>query len=256
MTSLPIILPYGYVPLVNQNDQISIGQKIAENRAPQEEIINIAQELGISLRKAKKIVQKNPGDPVKQGEIIAVKRSLFGMKNEAIVSKIDGIVIRYERDTGNLYVRTSYNNLTKEFVSPVDGIVSLCDNEKIVISVEKDVIIGTNATEAQAEGDVFIFENVPFAQQLFLLDSRVIGKVVVAQSLSRESVTKGIAVGAAGFVGVQIQPVDIQYVREKHAHIPVIQIEEASLKTLATWKNKKIYLDGQSRSIVLLQTRV
>ena len=253
MTSLPILLPYGYVALITQNDSVKIGQKIAENRAPQEEIINIAQELGISLRKARKLVQKNPGDPVRQGEIIALKKSLFGVKKEAIVSKIDGIVVKYERDTGNLYVRTSYNNLTEEFISPVDGVVSLCDNEKIVISVEKNVVLGTSATEAQTEGEVFTFEDAPAANQFFLLDSKVIGKVVVAESLTRENVTKGIAVGAVGFVGAQIEPSDIEYVRQKHAHIPVIQIDQDGLKTLLAWKNKKIYLDGQARAIILLQ---
>ncbi len=253
MTSLPFLLPYGYVSLVNQNDTITIGQIIAENRAPQEEIINIAQELGISLRKAKKLIQKNPGDPVRQGEIIAIKKSFFGVKKEAIVSKIDGIVIKYERETGNLFVRTSYNNLTNKFVSPVAGVVSLCDNEKIVISVEQNVVIGTNATEAQVEGDVFIFENSAAANQLFLLDSKIIGKVVVAESLTREGITKGIAVGAAGFISTQIDPNDIEYVRQKHAHVPVMQIDQESLKTLTAWKNKKIYLDGQTRSIILLQ---
>jgi hypothetical protein len=252
MTALPIFLPYGYIPLVKINDQVSNGQKIAENQAPQEEVINIAQELGISLRKAKKLIQKNPGDPVEQGEIIAIKRSFFGVKKEAIVSKIKGIVIKYERDTGNLYVRTSYDNLTKEFISPVAGVVTLCDNEKIVIAVEKNVVVGTNANEAQVEGEVYIFEG-PAATQLFLMDSNVSGKVVVAQSLTRESVTKGIAVGAVGFVGADVAPNDIQYVREKHAHVPVMQIDQDSLKTLQTWKNKKIYLDGQARSIILLQ---
>jgi hypothetical protein len=165
---------------------------------------------------------------------------------------MNGIVIRYERETGNLYVRTSYNNLTKEFVSPVAGVVTLCDNEKIVIAVEKNVVIGTNASEAQAEGDIYIFEGAA-ATQLFLMDSSVSGKVVVAQSLTRESVTKGIAVGAVGFVGADVAPSDIEYVRQKHAHVPVMQIDKEALKTLLTWKNKKIYLDGQARSIVLLQ---
>jgi len=36
------------------------GTMLAQNTAPQEEIINIAQELGISIRKARKLVQKNP----------------------------------------------------------------------------------------------------------------------------------------------------------------------------------------------------
>src|SRR3712207_4352849 len=101
MTALPILLPYGFSPLVKQNDVITAGQKIAQNTAPQEEIINIAKELRISLRKAKKVLKKNPGDAIKQGEVIALKKKFFGIQKEAVISKINGTIVKYERDTGD-----------------------------------------------------------------------------------------------------------------------------------------------------------
>lgn len=253
MTSLPILLPYGFSPLVKQHDSVSAGQKIAENTAPQEEIINIARELGISLRSAKKVLKKNPGDAIAKGEIIAIKEKFFGMQKESVVSKITGTIIKYERDTGDLYIRTSYVNLTKEFVSPVDGVVTLCDNDKIVIAVDKNVVLGTNATEAKGEGEVYLFEGSNSPNQLFFLDSKATGKIIVALNLNRESLTKGIALGAIGFIGAEIEPRDIEYIRQKHATVPVIQIEQEALQKLTAWKNKKIYLDGQARSIILLQ---
>ena len=253
MTSLPILLPYGFSPLVKLNDLISAGQKIAENTAPQEEIINIPKELRISIRKAKKVLQKNPGDAVAQGEVIALKKKFLGMQKEAVISKIAGTILKYERDTGDLYIRTSYTNLTDSFVSPVDGIVTLCDNEKIVISVEKNVVLGTAATEAKGEGEVYFFETSSLANQIFFIDNKVSGKIVIAERLNRESLTKGIALGAVGFIGIGIEPEDIEYVRQKHKTIPVMQIDHDTLQKLAIWNNKKIYLDGQSRSAVLLQ---
>lgn len=253
MTSLPILLPYGFSPLVKLNDVITAGQMIAQNTAPQEEIINIARELGISLRKAKKVLQKNPGDAITQGEVIALKKKFFGLHKEAVISKISGTIVKYERDTGDLYIRTSYTNLTDNFVSPVDGIVSLCDNEKIVIAVDKNVVIGTNATEGKGEGELFIFEASSNANQLFFIDNNVSGKIVVAESLSRESLTKGIALGATGFLSIGIEPNDIEYVRQKHSNVPVMDVDTESFAQLVAWKNKKIYLDGQSRSVILLQ---
>jgi hypothetical protein len=253
MTSLPILLPYGFSSLVKQNDTITAGQMIAQNTAPQEEIINIAKELRISIRKARKVVQKNPGDSVSEGDVLAIKKKFFGMHKEAVISKIAGTILKYERDTGDLYIRTSYANLTDNFVSPVDGIVSLCDNGKIVISVEKNVLLGTNATEAKGEGEVYIFEESSSANQIFFIDNRVTGKIVVGKSLNRESLTKGIALGAAGFIGTDLEPSDIEYVRQKHDHVPVMQIDQEALQILLPWKNKKIYLDGQARSIILLQ---
>lgn len=253
MTTLPILLPYGFSPLVNEREVIVAGQPVAKNTAPQEEIINIPQELRISIRKAKKVLQKNPGDSVAIGEIIALHKKFFGMQKESVVSKITGTILKYERDTGDLYIRTSYTNFTDTIISPVDGIVSLCDNKKIVISVEKNVMLGTNATEAAGEGELYFFTESSSANQLFFLDSKVTGKIVVAGNITRESLTKGIALGATGFVGTEILPADIEYVRRKHKEFPVIQVEQESLQHLQAWKNKKIYLDGQTRSIILLQ---
>jgi hypothetical protein len=253
MTSLPILLPSGFSSLVKINDAITAGQKIAENTAPQEEVINIAKELDISLREAKTAIKKNPGDAVREGDVLAIKKKLLGIQKEAVICKITGTVTRYERDTGELFIRNSYASLTKEFVSPVDGIVTLCDNNKIVISVNKDVVLGVNATGATGEGEVYIFEESSSANQLFYLDSKAIGKIVVAENLNKESLTKGIALGAVGFIATVITPEDIEYVRQKHSQVPVIQVEQESLKKVTEWKNKKIYLDGQAKSIILLQ---
>lgn len=252
MTNLPILLPDGFSPLVQINDVITSGQKIAQNTNPDEEIINVAKELGISLRKVKKVLKKNPGDAIAQGEVIAIRKRFFGFQKESVISKISGTIIKYERDTGDLYIRTSYASLTKEFVSPVDGIVTLCDNGKIVIAVDKNIVLGLNATDAKGEGEIYLFEGSTSTNQLFFLDSKAIGKIVLGVNLNRESLTKGIALGAAGFIGTEIEPGDIEYIRQKHADVPVIQVDQDALQQLTTWKNKKIYLDGQARSIILL----
>src|SRR5216683_6260405 len=109
MTSLPIELPVGFIPLVVTGDTVTAGQVIAKKDAPKDEVVNIIQGLKVSRSHARKVLKKNPGDRIIPGDIIAVKKSLFGKVLATVTSQISGIIIRYERDTGNLVVRTDHD---------------------------------------------------------------------------------------------------------------------------------------------------
>src|SRR5438105_2270087 len=133
MTSLPVLLSKGFSPLVKSGDVVTVGQILAQNIYKDDVIINLPNDLAIPLAKVKKVLKKNPGDTLSEGEIIAVKKSFLGVHQDAIISRISGTILRYERDTGNLVIKTSYATLTENLLSPVDGTVALCDNEKIII---------------------------------------------------------------------------------------------------------------------------
>ncbi len=261
MTALPILLPDGFAPLIKENDSVTIGQPIAQKFIKDEEIINIPKQLSISLSQAKKVVKKNPGERVKKGEVIALKKGFLGMQQEAVISRVEGIVTRYERDTGNLAIRTSRESLTEDIISPVDGIVSMCDNKKIVINTEKNVITGEKSAGTSGEGEVFILEESlsetngeENTNLLYFLDSRAIGKIVVGGNLTRDVLVKGIGIGAIGIIGTNIADEDIAHILEKKMETPVIQIEVGKIEPLRLWSGKKAYLDAESKSIVLLHS--
>ena len=77
MTSLPIEIPEGFIPLVTEGDIVTAGQIIAKKEAPQDEIVNILQGLNIPRKHAKKVLKKSPGERINPGDIIAIKKNWY-----------------------------------------------------------------------------------------------------------------------------------------------------------------------------------
>ncbi len=254
MTPLPIELPEGFVPLVKEGDSVTIGQILAKKDAPQDEVVNIIAALKVSRSHAKKVLKKGPGERIEPGDIIAVKKSLFGKEKGKIVSQISGTVIRYERDTGNFVVRLDHEIADLELISPVAGTVSICNNREIVIDttdafVSNGVTIGTTG-----EGTLLVLRESFEAgsdNALYYIDSRAEGKMVLVKSLTRDMVIKGESIGVNGFIGLTIDNDDISYLQQKQLPIPVIEVTQELVSHLQSWENKKIMIEVQSKAIIL-----
>ena len=255
MTALPIELPVGFIPLVQVGDRVTVGQVIAKKDAPQDEIVNILQSLNISRRLAKKVLKKSPGERINPGDIIAVKKNFFGKVLGTITTQISGTVIRYERDTGNLVVRTDIETSELEFISPVAGIVSLCNNKEIVIQTQNAFISVGVAIGNAGEGSLLVlkesFEEEGSDNTLFYLDSRAEGKIVLVKTLTRDLIIKGDSIGAVGFLGTAISNEDIAYLEQKQLQIPVVEITKELVSQIYPWENKKIKIETKTKAIIL-----
>jgi len=256
MIALPILLPDGFTSLLSVGDTVAIGQALAERTTSSEEVINIAEELGLPLHAVSKTLMKNPGESVNAGDILALKKHFPGWKKEAIVSKVQGTISRYERDTGKLVIQTSYQSLTENIPSPVDGVVALCDNEKIVINTNKNIAAAIASSGKSAVGEIFILEESFTGEAtdslVFRLGSGAVGKIVVAGALPREALMKGIGMGGVGVIASNIAEEDMAYLGQKNISTPVMAINHDILKKLVMWKGKKVFMDAPSKSIIFL----
>jgi hypothetical protein len=145
VTQLPISLPSGFTPLVKANDKVASGTVLAQKTAVAEHVLSLTDVFSISPNEARKTLLKAPGENVAKGETIAVRKRLFGKKH-VITSNISGVVLRFERDTGNLVIQANSEQVNSTVISPVDGIVTLCDNEKIVVSSPTKGVSGIKGT--------------------------------------------------------------------------------------------------------------
>lgn len=254
MTALPIELPVGFIPLVQVGDRVTVGQVIAKKDAPEDEVVNILQSLNISRRHAKKVLKKSPGERINPGDIIAVKKNFFGKVLGTITTQISGTVIRYERDTGNLVVRTDIETSELEFISPVAGTVSLCNNKEIVIQTQDAFISVGVAIGNAGEGSLLVLKE-SFGEEadntLFYLDSRAEGKIVLVKTLTRDLIIKGDSIGAVGFLGTAISNEDIAYLEQKQLQIPVVEITKELVSQIYPWENKKIKIETKTKAIIL-----
>jgi hypothetical protein len=255
MTSLPIELPVGFSPLVSVGDTVTPGFVIAQKSAPQDETVNILEALHISRRQAKHVLKKSPGDRISAGDVIAVKKNFFGKVQGTITSSIAGVILRYERDTGNLVVRTDHDASSLEINSPVAGTVTLCNNKEIVIETKHALISEGVALGKSAEGTLLVlkesFEDTGSDNALYYLDSRAGGKIVLVHRLTRDLIIKGDSIGSAGFLGMEISDDDITYLQEREIQLPVLEINDKLVKELDAWENKNIMVDIHSKAIIL-----
>lgn len=262
MTTLPIQLAHGTSSKVNPGDSVIAGQKIAERSSQTDYIINLVNEFSFPSEKVRKLLKVKPGDQVRPGDILAVKKNLLGLSEVRIISKVSGTFSRYERDTGNLVIALDTEKSIEDIVSPVDGIVQMCDNNKIIIGTEKDVFIGTKGAGGNASGEVYILEGA-FPREdknskesdislYYDLDSRAIGKIIIGGVFPRDFLIKSIGMGAAGIIGNAIKDEDIEYLTHRHLQVPIIEIDNSQIKQILKWKNKKLFLNTREKAVIVL----
>lgn len=261
MTNLPVQLPPGYIPVVQEGQSVAVSQVIAKKNIKEQETINIARAFSIPLSKAAKTLKKFPGDDVKIGDILAVKKSFLGIEKEALISKREGRIANYERGSGELIIKTGEQAEIRELFSPVAGTVTMCNNEKIVIATDKDVIAADGGWGETAEGEVFVLQSsfasgnaeLTIDSIAFQLDSRAIGKIVIAKKASKEFLLKGIGIGAKGMIVIDIPEEDLSYIAGKKFQTPILSVNNESVSNLLSWEGRKVFVDGKAKAVILLQ---
>lgn len=255
MTSLPIDLPEGFIPTISNGDTVSVGKILAKKDAPLDEVINIMQALNVSRKDAKRILKKGPGERIAPGDVIALHKSFLGKVKGKITSQISGIILRYERDTGNLYVRTDITPSSLELISPVAGVVSLCNNREIQIETNDAYVSTGIALGSTGEGTLHIlkesFDENGSDNVLYYLDSRLEGKIVLVHTITRDLVIKGESIGVTGFLGVSIGDQEVDYLQKSGEKLPVLEIADELVIKLHAWENKNVIIDIANKAIVL-----
>lgn len=105
MISLPIDIPQGFTPTVSEKDVVTAGQVIAKKSEKRDIVISLSEVFREPIRIVSQFLLKNPGDSVKVGDTLAKKAGTLGFNSLKLESKVDGTVLRFERDTGNLVIR-------------------------------------------------------------------------------------------------------------------------------------------------------
>jgi hypothetical protein len=255
MTALPFELPPGFTPLVDKGATVTIGQVIAQKEVPKNEIINIIEVLNLSRKDARNALRKGPGDMMAPGEIIAVKKDFFGKVKKSITSSISGMIIRYERDTGNLVVRSDATLSSLEIISPVAGTVTLCNNREIVIQTSDALVSQGVSLGTSGEGELFVlqesFDDNSSDNALYYLDSKAAEKIVLMHTITRDIVIKGSSIGVAGFLGLEIPNEEIVYLQKKGNTVPVLEITQDFIPKLASWERRKVMIEIGSKAIIL-----
>ena len=250
MTLLPILLPEGFAPKVSVNDKLTAGDIIAEKKEKgADEVIHVSRILGIPPKTIIKHLRKHLGDGVLKNQILAEKAGIFGGKK--IISDFSGTVIKIDEEAGDVYIHTGQSSKNPAtIVSPVEGTVDFCNNEKIVIKTDRETLVAKEAKGEDLRGELYLIEGeeVNFEK----ITSEVSKKIVLGKNFEKGSIFKAFGLGALGIVGVEIKQGDLEDVEEKGIKSPVLEIEEADYSKLLKHKQSQVYLDPKNKALVVL----
>ncbi|MEK7605841.1 MAG: hypothetical protein AAB478_04965 [Patescibacteria group bacterium] len=274
MTSLPIPLPKGYKPIVKKGDTVKAGQTVAtvdpdtasqvasvdEAVQDNEVVIDLSSAMAASGDAIRKYLSCGPGDSILKGDVIAKKPKALGLKREEIITTVSGTIVRYERDTGRLFIRTEGKEKNEaspfvspaEITSPLEGIVTVCNNDAIVIESDSTDLVGIQGRGGTARGRVVVIqppegERVVSGAQI---TKDAIGAILLLPDIDKEAVAKAAAIGTSGIIGTDIKEDLFAYLQSRKIDLPVISVAPETGKKIIRSKND-IVIHGQERTIIL-----
>ncbi len=256
MVSLPIPLPKDATVFVKQGEAVNKGQLLAKQEASDEHVIHVAQVLHVAPHKVEGLLLRRPGDSLEKGDVIATKKKSMGFSKVKLLSNISGMITRLDSETGDLTVGGEIGE-TKEIISPIDGVVQMCNNEQIVIDTNESIVQGISGFGKNAQGPIYVLPSVltpADSQQLMIqLNSSITNKVVLARSLHRDALIKAIGLESLGIIATTILPEDIEYLIQRNMLVPIVLIEEDQLVKLSKKSGKNAYLEGSTSTILFLE---
>ena len=195
------ILPLKGDVIVKQGDRVKPDDVVARTVLPGNVVpINVANKLGIPPEDIEIVMQKKPGDPIKQGEVIAMSKTLFIFKNTCTAT-IDGTIESVSNITGQVLQRGEPSPV--EVKAYLDGeVTEVIPTEGVVVTSVAAFVQGIFGIGGETNGELKIVVPDPSV----VLSDDIIkdehkGKIIVGGSLvTAAALKKAIKTGVRGIV--------------------------------------------------------
>lgn len=163
-------------------------------------ILNVARELNINPREVNKFLTKKINQTVYKGELIALKKGLFGGK-KVITSPTDGIIDFLNPATGELKI----SFLPKKINLPagVYGIIEKTDKERgqVVIRTQACRVRGVFGTGRQRDGILHIMAGREALIGIDAVKDVYAGRILAGGGLFfRQAISQAISCGVKGII--------------------------------------------------------
>ncbi len=246
MTLLPISLPQGSVLKVKVNDKVSKGKVLATVAgAEQEVVIHLAKDFSVPIKNFESFLLRKPGDFIEQGSPIAFKKKLLGKSR--ILSKISGTVSKVDVDNGDLYIKLAGGAAGEEqdIFSPVEGVIEICNNEKIVIKTSSTSLPLKDAIGESATGEIVEVKNQE-------TENEVEGKIVIVESATRLFIYKSLSLRAKGIISQDLEDLDFIDLQGKNFEGSVALVDKEIFAKIKKMTGKTVSIDVANKSIAIL----
>jgi len=188
--------------LVNLGDTVRPETIVARTKIPGDpETVNVANKLGLEPEDVPDCMLKKEGDTVKKGEIIAEKKSFFGLFKSTLESPIDGTLDIISPITGQITLRGPAIPIEIDAYIP-GKVIEILDREGVVIQTHAALVQGIFGVGGERQGVLRMAVDDP--NEVLTADKitpDMKGCVVVGGSLvTLDAIQKADQVGVVGIV--------------------------------------------------------
>ncbi len=205
-------LPLKGQVLVQVDDAVEPDTVVARTELPGPlTTVRLAERLGVEPREAPKFLLKQIGERVQAGEVIAERKSLFGLFTTRVTAPITGTIEFFSEATGNLGIR--HLPTPVEVTAYVRGlVVDVLPEEGAVVATRGTFVQGIFGLSGERHGPIAVIarspdEVVPDSR----LDDNHKGRVLVAGALAHWRLMEAAKrVGAVALVVGGVLDTDIK----------------------------------------------
>ncbi|MCK4856639.1 MAG: hypothetical protein KAT58_01600 [candidate division Zixibacteria bacterium] len=196
------ILPLKGDVIVEVGDKVEPDDVVARTHLPGlVETMNVANILGLPPEDVPGCMLKKEGDEIKEGEVIGMAKSFFGLFKSEAKSKIEGTIETISQVTGQVLLRGK--PVPVEVRAYLRGeVVEIFPQEGAAVRTWGSFVQGIFGIGGETHGELKVV--VPAADTILLkemIDESCQGKIIVGGSLvTADALKRAIEVGAAGIV--------------------------------------------------------
>ncbi|MBD3332800.1 hypothetical protein GF356_08115 [candidate division GN15 bacterium] len=196
------ILPLKGEVVVKVGDKLNPNDVVARTHLPGNVVpLNVANKLGVPPEDLSMVMQKKEGDPIKEGEQIALKKSFIKWFSSSATATIDGTIESISNVTGQVLQRGE--PIPVEVTSYVKGTVAeVIENEGVVMETYASFVQGIFGIGGETFGDIQIaVDNNSTVLEDKLITNDMKDKVIVGGAMvTAAALKKAIEVGVRGIV--------------------------------------------------------
>jgi len=245
------LLPIPGEVLVNKGDHVSFDTVVARTHVPGDvHMVPLFYTLGVEPYELPHVMTKKEGDTVKEGELIAITKSFFGLFRSESRSKYSGTIELISDVTGMVGIR--------DFPSPINltayisgKIAEVIPNQGVVVETPASFIQGIFGVGGENHGEVRTIAEPSRELTPDLISADCAGKILVGGSLvTADFLKKAEEAGVKGLVTGGITRVELVKFLGYEMGVAITGNEEIRLTCIITEGFGKMTMANHTYSLL------
>ncbi len=229
-------LPIEGEVLVKEGQRVDMDDVVARALLPGNvEMVNVANLLGVEPQDVPRYMLKKEGDEVKQGEIIALHKTFFGLFKSEVRSPIDGTIESISGTTGQVVIRRPPVPVTVD--AYISGYVhEVIPKEGVVVKTYGTFIQGIFGVGGERKGVLRVLVNSPDEKATpdMISEDLKDSVIVVGSYCSYDLIKRAEEVGVKGIITGGLDDYDLSKYLGYEIGVAVTGTEEIPLTIILT----------------------